>query len=336
MFKHRRNKGFTLIELLVVIAIIAILIALLLPAVQQAREAARRTQCKNNLKQMGLAIHNYHDVYTRFPPAGTVAGNSGAHGNTVFVGILPYIDQAPLYNQLSAVGFGNEGVNYWLGSGSAGPTRAVLQGVMINAYRCPSDPRPEFRNIGSNGGSNPAMVASYVLIAGSNAHPTTDFSLTGGSDHHSSGGLFPGTASFRMRDITDGTSNTMIVAEQGARHKTQSTWRTAFGSSGPWMGTKNPRIPQGDGTWLSGSDPQPEADERCYSMTTVRERPNPPTYNSAIHAANQCNTSLRSQHVGGIQTLLGDGAVRFISENLDLATLKNLADKDDGNVIGEF
>jgi len=328
-----KRKGFTLIELLVVIAIIAVLVALLLPAVQQAREAARRSACKNNLKQLGLAIHNYHDTFTTAPPAVVANGVSGAHSNTVFVQILPYVDQAPLYNQLAGVGFGNVGVNYWLGSGSAGPVRNILQGVKVPVYRCPSDPRPEARNIGSSGGSNPAMVASYVLIAGSNAHPSTDSTGLGG-DHHSAGGFFPGNVAYKFRDCTDGLSNTMMVAEQANWHRTQQNqWRTAFGSSGPWMGSKNSRLPNGDGTWPgSGAN----ADTRCYTMTTIRQSPNPPTYNGAIHGGNQCNTALLSAHTGGVQVLLGDGTVRFISDNINLPTLKNLADKNDGNPIGEF
>jgi prepilin-type N-terminal cleavage/methylation domain-containing protein len=329
-----KRKGFTLIELLVVIAIIAVLVALLLPAVQQAREAARRSACKNNLKQLGLAIHNYHDTFTKTPPAAVAGGTSGAHANTAFVGLLPYVDQAPLYNQLAGVGFGNIGVNYWLGSGSAGPVRNILQGVTVPVYRCPSDPRPESRGIGSSGGSNPAMVASYVLIAGSNAHPTTDFTDPGGDGHHSSGGFFPGTASFAFRDCTDGLSNTMMVAEQANWHPTQqNNWRTAFGSSGPWMGSKNSRIPSGDSTWAGAS---PNNDVRCYTMTTVRQRPNPPTYNGSINSANRCNTALLSAHTGGVQVLLGDGGVRFISDNVNLPTLKDLADKNDGNPIGAF
>src|SRR5690606_28625210 len=113
VLKHDRRSGFTLIELLVVIAIIAILIALLLPAVQQAREAARRTQCKNNLKQVGLALHNYHDVFGSFtyksggtdrPPSSAPCNLGNARRRSGWVGLLPYIDQGPLYNQIESGG----------------------------------------------------------------------------------------------------------------------------------------------------------------------------------------------------------------------------------------
>jgi len=333
-----KKRGFTLIELLVVIAIIAVLVALLLPAVQQAREAARRSSCKNNLKQLGLAIHNYHDVFNRTPPAAVANGLSGAHANTAFVQILPYVDQAPLYNQLSNVGFGNIGVNYWLGSGSAGPVRNVLDGVNVPVYRCPSDPRPEQRDVGSSGAGTSAMVPSYVLIAGSNNHPTTDSTGLLSGSQHSSGGFFPGNVAFQFRDCIDGLSNTMMVAEQSNWHPTQQNqWRFAFSSSGPWMGSKNSRIPRGNGTWLaSGSHGgAPDDDSRCYTMTTVRQSPNPPGY-SGFNNSVRCNTALLSAHTGGVQVLLGDGTVRFISDNINLNTLKNLADKDDGIPIGEF
>ena len=128
-----RKRGFTLIELLVVIAIIAILIALLLPAVQQAREAARRTQCKNNLKQLGLAVHNYHDVFLKFPPGYSqvrLPTSTGAfQGHSVFYSLLPYIEQANLFATFDH--------NVPLNNRATAP--GVLSGTIINAFLCPSD-----------------------------------------------------------------------------------------------------------------------------------------------------------------------------------------------------
>ena len=150
----RRRLGFTLIELLVVIAIIAILIALLLPAVQQAREAARRTQCKNNLKQIGLAMHNYHDVYTTFPPGHmfdtTIPGgnaNSFQHPEMWAWGafILPFVDQAPLFNQL------NVSQRRLTDLLAEGPDVAALIQIPLSVYHCPSDP-------GGGGLADPALI----------------------------------------------------------------------------------------------------------------------------------------------------------------------------------
>lgn len=339
MMYSRHRFAFTLVELLVVIAIIGILIALLLPAVQAAREAARRAQCSNNLKQLGLGVHNYHDTFNVFPPAVMVPdGNAQIHTATAFVRLLPFIEQLPLYRQLSDVGFGSA-TSYYLGSGSTNTAliRKILTDVKIPAYRCPSSPLPETRPVSS---TYPVeiMVPSYVLIAGSNTHSSTD---THGcnSAHHSAGGLFPGNVVYSFRDIIDGSSNTLAVSEQ-------SNWvtgiatenRTAFGGSGSWMGLTNPRIPKGVGTWSStGSHDVNYAntDTRCFANTTIRQTPNPTsTANWQKHSG--CNTPLTSAHPGGVQGLLADGSVRFISDTIDLDNLKHLADKDDGHVIKEY
>jgi prepilin-type N-terminal cleavage/methylation domain-containing protein len=330
-----RRRGFTLVELLVVIAIIGVLVALLLPAVQAAREAARRSQCSNNLKQIGLAMHNYADVHKAFPPAAMTVGQ---HSATAFVFVLPFIEQGPLYDQLSAIGFGSQ-TNYWLGSGAANTAlvRAILDGVQLPAYRCPSSPMAKVRGVS---GSN-QMVPSYVLIAGSVNHRTTDRTgwTASGNPWCSGGGVFPGNVALGFQDMVDGSSNTMIVSEQSnwiARNT--GNFRTAFSTSGPWMGIKNPRLPNGDGTWSAtgthgtGTSNQ---DMRSYAFTSVRESPNPNAL-AAFQSNNACNTPLSSAHPGGVQILLGDGSVRFLSDTVNLATYYNLADRDDGNVLGDF
>lgn len=331
MRENRTRRAFTLVELLVVIAIIGILIALLLPAVQAAREAARRAQCSNGLKQIGLALHNYHDTNKCLPPA---TMTSGSHGASCFVRILPFMEQMPTYEQLSAVGFGNQ-TNYWLGSGSANTAliKVILEKTTVSAYRCPSSPMAETRSVGGT----EQMVPSYVLISGSNAHQSTDHNGQNGG-HCSAGGIFPGNLGIKFRDITDGTSNTLAVSEQSSWNGDRRSYDTAFSTSGPWMGGKNSRIPKGDGTWSSSGSHGSGAsttDMRCYGHTTVRQAPNPPQY-VAYHQANRCNTPLLSQHPGGVQGLLGDGSVRFISETVQLTTLRNLADRDDGNPLGDF
>ena len=135
-----KRSGFTLIELLVVIAIIAILVALLLPAVQQAREAARRSSCKNNLKQMGLALHNYHDTYRVFPPGNVIK----SHHSTAFLHMLPQLEMGNVYDQLDFA----PNIAFWFGHPNAAVNRPALDGTKVPAYFCPSSPLPDTKNQG--------------------------------------------------------------------------------------------------------------------------------------------------------------------------------------------
>ncbi len=326
------RRGFTLVELLVVIAIIGILVALLLPAIQAAREAARRTQCVNNLKQIGLAMHNYHDSFNSLPPA---TMTTGSHGATAFVRMLPFVEQGAVYDQLASVGFGSQ-TNYWLGSTAANTLliAPILAQAKVPAYRCPSSVFPKTEAVG---GTN-QMVGSYVLIAGSSAHNTTDTNGVDGG-HCSGGGCFPGNLAVRLADIIDGTSNTMLVGEQSHYIVGNiGTLRTAFEASGPWMGAKNSRVPRGVGTWsATGTHNAGTSNEdmRSYAFTTVRQGPNPKG-TVAWQQRTRCNTPLTSAHPGGIMALLGDGKVQFLGDDIDLRLLQNLADRDDGNVIGSY
>jgi len=328
------HRGFTLIELLVVIAIIAVLIALLLPAVQQAREAARRSQCKNNLKQIGLALHNYHDTFQGLPPQSTGV-HGGGHSPTTWVRLLPYVDQANAFQMLSQVGFG-ENVTYWLGTtGTVTVTqlRPVLTQVKPPVYRCPSSPFSEtVPGPTSASPAAPQIWSSYVTVAGSSNHPTTDFSATYTS-YASAGGAFPGNRLVGFRDFTDGVSNTILIGEQSNWLQTNRDNRTAVPTdSGPWMGSKNTGIASGNGSLAA----LPGADTRCFNKTTIRQSPNPGTL-ADFQKHGACNTPMASAHVGGVHLLLGDGAVRFISDNVNLnSVLMPLADRDDGLVIGEF
>ena len=193
---HVRRRGFTLIELLVVIAIIAILIALLLPAVQQAREAARRTECKNNLKQVGLALHNYHDTHGVFPPGNI---NSGPASTTRGWGwgtfLLPFIDQAPLYNSL------NVSTQDFGGNGATTPIAATtLTQTPLKAFRCPSDTGAA---INSNRDNHGTSNYSGVYGANSEGHLST-----------AGNGLFYANSNVAIRDVTDGLTNTLVVGER--------------------------------------------------------------------------------------------------------------------------
>jgi prepilin-type N-terminal cleavage/methylation domain-containing protein len=187
-----RRRGFTLIELLVVIAIIAVLIALLLPAVQQAREAARRSQCKNNLKQIGLAFHNYHDSFNAFPNT-EVGGTGGLTRASAFAAILPYLDQAPLYN-------------FSLGNSDAPNLQAVSQRITV--YLCPT---AVFRRAVPISGcdANDRAPGTYA-VSSSSVDPWGTFAS---GNPHNGAIVNTGSGRTRMADMIDGTSSTLLAGE---------------------------------------------------------------------------------------------------------------------------
>jgi prepilin-type N-terminal cleavage/methylation domain-containing protein len=321
---RRRTKcrGFTLIELLVVIAIIAVLIALLLPAVQQAREAARRTQCKNNLKQIGLALHNYADVFLRFPSAqGNQALNAGGGeqwGHSQWVALLPYVDQAPMYNRWN-FSAADEG---WVGN------RPVYTGIRMAWLTCPSSALPD----GGNG--TVAAAAMYFGIAGAVTRGTftdaTDLSdQTGSWGFSSNRGMLVNRFGKAIRDCSDGTSNTIIEGEIS---------NYIFDAAG----NRGDRRPGRNWGWTMGGLTGWDGWAPHVSNVTIRYAPNSKVLGanglvwSAWDDASGTNTPLSSFHVGGSQVLMTDGAVRFVSDSIDMLTLTLLAVRDDGQVVGEF
>jgi len=325
------NRGFTLIELLVVIAIIAILIALLLPAVQQAREAARRTQCKNNLKQFGLAIHNYHDVYTLFPHNAHAYGtNVTGCGPSWLVRILPYIEQGPAYNQMDFTTASDWTMQY-----GANVNAGVVAQLRVPGIFCPSSPLPETRSQATvANGTVVYQLPTYVAINGSYFQGGTSSVVATPNDLATSPygyTVYNGViirvggkgGSSRMRDITDGISNTVMIGEQGNYHFDAANTKRDLRSSN-FSG----------GAWAAG---RPEASGWTLNTTSIRF---PINYDGALldgmSQAYHKHTLLNSAHTGGVQVLLADGSVRFLSENLDFATLTALADKADGTVLGEF
>lgn len=336
----RRNslqkRGFTLIELLVVIAIIAILIALLLPAVQQAREAARRSTCKNHLKQLGLALHNYHDTFLRFP----IGEQSPVWRSNWRAPILPYLDQAPAYNQLnfangsSSSGFGSAGSSGY-GYGTGAGSNEILKTLRVPVYNCPSSPHSNAANGTANvlNNNDLGQTMDYVGIAGATPDPAGQTNVCSpasagyGLGTYCNNGLLAVNDSFRMRDITDGTSNTIIVGEQSGQVNNLDSRSNYYGGwSGFTRSEKAPSIATAVNAWGSGT-------------TTVMYSPNSFWNTSAGDEAYRtygANTVLGSYHTGGTHVLLTDGAVRFISDNLDFSTLANLCSKSDGQVIGEF
>jgi hypothetical protein len=325
-----------------VIAIIAILIGLLLPAVQKVREAASRMSCSNNLKQIGLAIHNYESAYSSMPPQSLVlTPGGGSHGAALWWTITEYVEQG---NSFRAVPHGtaafSQGSTWWMGTGTTPVSefdkkRVVVRDLKPKIYRCPSTNLPETLTQGSPSGNWLFQWASYVPLAGSSIHPSADRTLPPGSSHWSGGGAFPGGTARKFGDVTDGLSNTYVIGEQSAFLRGNTQNRTAMPASGPTMGSKNSRIPAGNGTCsrtgthTTGND---DTDCRCFNLTTVRQTPNPPvTANWQLHP--NCNTPLSSGHTGGVMMLRGDGSVSFLRDSIDLLTLQNGTDINDGQVV---
>jgi prepilin-type N-terminal cleavage/methylation domain-containing protein len=333
------RRGFTLIELLVVIAIIAVLIALLLPAVQQAREAARRSQCKNNMKQLGLAFHNYHEAMRVFPMA---AGSNGMPNWRVF--ILPYIDQAALYNTL-----GISTGNFWGHSPScvaADPSvpcgyagsNSILRNLKINMYSCPSSPLSDF-NHKDMGLSYQGMTMDYAAISGATPDPQNRATVCSGdfmcsASSYCRNGMMPVMESKGLRDCTDGSTNVILVAEQSG---TVNNVERSSNYLGGWVSVANAGFANlGPGTAF------PLTVGGCWypaGITTVRHAPNAFFRSGGSGpGASQAsfNTITNSFHTGGIHVLLTDGSVRFVSENIDFPTYRQLCVRDDGMVTGDY
>ncbi len=313
--KPKIRNAFTLIELLVVIAIIAVLIALLLPAVQQAREAARRTQCKNNMKQIGLALHNYEGTYTCWPIGSYASWNYVPNWR---LHLFPYIDQAPLYNALN---FNN--VSF---AGNQVTTNTtILSKKVIPGYVCPSstlDPCANLLNDADN-----MQTPMYVGISGAYPDPAgrTVGSPSNYGGFYTNNGMLLHNQLTRMRDATDGTSNVMMVAEQSGRIGLQDI---RSGYYGGYCGTtfSGP---------VTASNPN-NADSWSVGLTGVQYRINSPTTAGGSDSPWDANTVINSFHTGGIHGLLADGSVRFISDNVDFTTLTKLCSRDDNLPIGDF
>ncbi|QDT64728.1 DUF1559 domain-containing protein [Calycomorphotria hydatis] len=367
MLKARKTLGFTLVELLVVIAIISTLIALLLPAVQQAREAARRSQCKNNLKQLGLAMHNYHDIHRTFPPGmvyqsgvGTAVADEDSlqedlnnictvlpqSWNTLRQAgwswqamILPQMELSSAYEKL---GVGQRIIKDTLNDSSLND----FWTTRFETFLCPSDPAPTNSpvfNIRKNtnaymrddGGANSVYVqiTAYVANFGSvGFHPRLTLSDTAScistGEMGKSDGIFDLNSRVRIRDITDGTSNTILVGERAYGRKIDNSGTLSEG-----------------GSFLVGCyqsiNTTGYADRRSFAVVAQ----------PGINSGNP--RGLHSLHAGGAQVLLADGSVHFLSENIDHdssgigsynpptstsrdSVLEYLFSRNDGNAIGEF
>jgi prepilin-type N-terminal cleavage/methylation domain-containing protein len=329
-----RVRGFTLIELLVVIAIIAILIALLLPAVQQAREAARRSQCRNNFKQLGIALHNYHDTFSVFPAAGYSLGMAAVDcisGSCVstpstpqqrnvsgLLMLLPYIDQAPLYNQWNHSSAASWSHVYGLYSAStvAGnpDVNAALSKTVINVFKCPSDTGSDFypgadSSYGISATNAGGYRTNYDFSADYLAYYYNHYWAVRGKDTRV---MFSDDTKTRIADVTDGTTNTVMMAEQ-VRDKYN-------GALGGW----SYRCHVNNGIDFTRDWYRINQWDYYGDVTTFR-----------VGRLGQWMTA-GSYHVGGVHVLLADGSVRFVSENIDGPTQNRLARMADGNTVGEF
>ena len=331
MRKHRR--GFTLIELLVVIAIIAILIALLLPAVQQAREAARRTQCRNHLKQIGLALHNYHDTHDTFPygwQQELYAGQTKRR-DCWFQRILPFVDQAPLYNTYE----GYPAVNAYEGEYIHRITNTQIIGK-IPAMSCPSDPNAP--GVGGNGGAL-AFQSNYAVCAGVGPLsamtidvPTRTISTTNRDMIAVPGtGLFFMNSRLGIRTCTDGSSNTLLVSEGVIRNNAVGAWGEL---GGHWGGA-----PHGSYGFSVAEAPNTTVADRVYSckatVYVAAQGAAPCENGNAGGLAGRWNFA-RSFHTGGVQVTMADGAVKFVSNNIDRQTWMKLGVFNDGLTVGDF
>ncbi len=307
-----RSKGFTLIELLVVIAIIATLVAILLPAVQQAREAARRSTCKNNLKQIGLALHNYHDTFNRLPAGLTSPGVPEKPGWGWGASILPQLEQGALFDALRV---GDVPLRSLYTTTATDQVRALLQ-APIPVYRCPSDVMPE---LNSNDWGHPSTGRPFKVATsnytGMGEHEGQVFAYSGSGPRWR--GVFYFESYTKFSDITDGLSNTIFINERdGGPAANGQNFRAAV-----WIGSGSRSSNEwwAVGSNLSRGDLGINVD---YAAAGQNEN---------------LGKGISSLHKGGAQVLLGDGGVRFLSESMDIdGTLSRLCRRSDGEVIGEF
>ena len=308
---RRRFGGFTLVELLVVIAIIGILIALLLPAVQAAREAARRSQCSNNLKQLGLALHNYHDTYGLFPPPGISWNQLSWH-----VFILPFIEQGALYDKFSFV----QGDFY---SSALSPNRKDLGMNRIAAYLCPSctDELEGFKHVSAqvppSSGTYPYTTHYHGVMGprGTNSYTGKTYLVLAQTIGHYGGYAQQGAFTFpkpaKFASFTDGTSNTYAIGETswGSATQPNTTWRNwGFGANDPGCGSQCFNEAEQNRAF-------PGAKNIYYPINTRIVS----TFNL---------TSYGSFHPGGAQFAMSDGSVHFVSQTIEFAIYMAMASRD--------
>ena len=332
----RSQGGFTLVELLVVIAIIGVMVGLLLPAVQAAREAARRMQCGNNMKQLGLGLHNYHAAYNTLPAAWDGTISNGRRTNLVHVGVLPFVEQQALWEQISnPFGFALDGVTVVnppypsMGNNPGTDTPAYRPwATQVSTYRCPSDTM----QLGGAAQNNYGVCyGDTIRSVGREANGPG----TVGTTHQR--GVFKVWGRNGFRDILDGTANTVAMGEMGVTNEARGITgyiahladSTMFGfgnqtrpsacKAGAHIDPTSPKqYAPGTGLWPRG---RRWADGHIHSngVTTVLS----PNSASCMRAADGQDIllSLGSNHQGGAHALMADGAVRFVTDSVDTGNL---------------
>jgi hypothetical protein len=320
-----------------VIAIIAILIGLLLPAVQKVREAAARMSCSNNLKQLGIALHSFHDANGRMPPgggndsqpfgSGAAVGGDAGWGSSWKVYILPHIEQDNLFKPWVFTG----------GSGwQNGNNMALVNRITIKTYRCPSSPLPDFTpGTTDQNGRSVQMYTTYVGVAGTSIDPgaTVQSYCCAGSGYINGGsGILGSNTQVKMVQITDGTSNTIMVGEQSDHLRDANNQPTL---NGAW-----PLTSQGPHGWTMGSDLAGVGvanQERQFNIVTVRWEINRrglgDNASNGTNFNSGSNFPFNSAHSGGALMLMGDGSVRFMRDSTTLAILQAMSSRDRGEVI---
>lgn len=335
-FNSNRRAGFTLVELLVVIAIIGILVALLLPAVQAAREAARRTACQNNFKQVGLALHNYYSTHQVFPPGTTASPSPNNEGFSWAVQLLEFIEEGTIFDQID---FSDDGF-----VGTTSPrNQKLMNGTVVATFNCPSSELPLFTSAWEDGFS--IHVGSMVGIAGAippnaTSIPTdkwrwdaTAMSAATADRAHAWNGILFAQSKVRIAEITDGTSHVMCVGETSGRTAYDGYAEIPFDCRG--------MFPHG---WWEGADRTQlngwSGDVRVFNTTYINFRPlgtkvctGGPVGHRRAEGTNYDNQiPIQSAHVGGAYVAFCDGSVHFLSENIDFNLFRWLAIRDSGEV----
>lgn len=341
MSRRARSSGFTLVELLVVIAIIGVLVALLLPAVQAAREAARRNSCVNNLKQLGLGMHNFHDTYNKFPQNHTQVGGNVWEAVSASFHMLPYIEQTPLYTEGQARITNKD----W------GWTYNTMMNTKLSVFICPSSPGSPKRGSHPHGWDGPG--GNYAWCTGSSVEVNW------------AGDRFNGMISYqtdrRMANVPDGLSNTILASEVlSGSGKTGASGQFPFdifyAGNGPITSVANQDFPtEAELTAIGTTAKNSPIGFKSNNGTmwawyaaghSTFNAAGPPNWQYPSAGGDCCPGGAhdwghgiivaRSMHPGGVNACLGDGSVRFLNNNINLLTYQRLGNAKDGQVVGSY